>query len=61
MADMRVDDVHAAVISISIIPIANAAGGAGRCLPSLPSISSRPIGLGGSNQESGQPKDKTGP
>ena len=44
VAGMRAGGVDAAEIAVSIIPIANAAGGAGRCLPSLPPISSPPIG-----------------
>jgi peptide/nickel transport system substrate-binding protein len=45
-AGMTADGVHAAEIGISIIPIANAAGGPKRCLPFSPPISSPPTGLG---------------
>jgi hypothetical protein len=38
--ELPVAGIVAAEIAISIIPIANAAGTAGRCLPSLPPISS---------------------
>jgi peptide/nickel transport system substrate-binding protein len=64
---MRAGGVHAAEISISIIPIANAGSGAGRCLPLPPPISFAANRPGRFEHEKimlkpgiQQPKDKAG-